>query len=707
MSTLDSLAPELIQRIVTELGNNVTDLRLVCKRMSSVLESHVLGSITIDITKLRLDVGISQLTTLATQGNHTATATHDLHIRNLCPLKDPFDRSPTWVLDPVTEKWGEKPPTPCPPEGKIAEEKMQAMLQVAIASLSNLRTLKYDSEWTPKAVMNAVKTLPLLESLELIVGSSNTADLQLQSLRNLQSLMISAPNNDYFMNIIEPISLLVAKSPNLHTLHVGPTYGPAASLHQLLRHCRPNLVLPLKHLGLQGVSVKLDSITLPHFRRLTSLTLHHYTTSESDSDRACVDKAESSRPDEIWAMLKTTDVRLTGIDVNQIPTSLLDYISSYSGLKKLRLARIDFETQEQSDLAAIQFYNTCLDKHTSSLEELVVKAEYEGGWCLGDEALVVISLCKKLKILEGCLVSAALADAVKSLIDLTTQLPRMEKLTVHPADLEAFRSYMCGYLSMAHSEDVTTRLSKCIGEYEVNEFSNPVPLILVDSKKFMMTPSEGAGGALRYRCDSMASPKKHRGVHGIMQTAVLDSTMFLQLLLDHDHVYPRFPSAGTYPANRCRAYSNRTFSDRLPLTLQSLDLMLAYHNSRRWRRRAITQRQTHDLHIRNLCPSKDPSEYRGTGRATARFIPSGSEDCRGKDAGHASGGHRLFKLALSNLRSLKWNIGEYDSKWTPTCRKNPGSLIRQITDGGRPGMEGRFSTLLRKTCTANFLRATK
>ena len=110
--------------------------------MSSILESHVLRSITIDITKLRLDVGISQLTTLATQGNRTATATHELHIRNLCPLKDPSDPSPTWVFDPITEKWGEQPPAPDSPEVKIAEEKMQAMLQVAIASLSNLRSLK-------------------------------------------------------------------------------------------------------------------------------------------------------------------------------------------------------------------------------------------------------------------------------------------------------------------------------------------------------------------------------------------------------------------------------------------------------------------------------------------------------------------------------------------------------------------------------------
>ena len=111
--------------------------------MSAVLESHILWSIAIDITKPRLDVGISQLTTLATQGNHAATATYHLHIRNLCPSKDPSDGSPNWVFDPCTKKWVEQPPTPYPPEVKIAEEMMQAMLQVAIASLSNLQSLKW------------------------------------------------------------------------------------------------------------------------------------------------------------------------------------------------------------------------------------------------------------------------------------------------------------------------------------------------------------------------------------------------------------------------------------------------------------------------------------------------------------------------------------------------------------------------------------
>jgi len=57
---------------------------------------------------------------------------------------------------------------------------------------------------------------------------------------------------------------------------------------------------------------------------------------------------------------------------------------------------------------------------------------------------------------------------------------------------------------MGHFQYVRKELSRCIREYEITESSKPVPLILINSRKFMMASSEGAGsvgGALRYQCD--------------------------------------------------------------------------------------------------------------------------------------------------------------------------------------------------------------
>ncbi|KIK00598.1 hypothetical protein K443DRAFT_679066 [Laccaria amethystina LaAM-08-1] len=64
-----------------------------------------------------------------------------------------------------------QPPTLGPPGVKIAEEKMQKLLQVAIASSQSLKWNigRHDSKWTPTAVVDAIKTLPSVKSLDLVL----------------------------------------------------------------------------------------------------------------------------------------------------------------------------------------------------------------------------------------------------------------------------------------------------------------------------------------------------------------------------------------------------------------------------------------------------------------------------------------------------------------------------------------------------------
>jgi len=213
---------------------------------------------------------------------------------------------------------------------------------------------------------------------------------------------------------MEPLTLLIANSPNLHTIHVGSTCsywdGPATTFHHLVKHCPSDRVLPLKDLGLRSLFVKLDNIALPHLQHLTSLTLLNVRKAKLGLDALSIDDGEISHPDEIWATLKAINVHLNEIDVDDGCAAFLDYVSSYSGLKRLRLAPNNFSTPEESDLAANCFYGCSLGKHVSSLEELSVRPPFEGGWCFGDRALVVISQCRKLKLLEGSLVSESIEE---------------------------------------------------------------------------------------------------------------------------------------------------------------------------------------------------------------------------------------------------------------------------------------------------------
>ena len=74
--------------------------------------------------------------------------------------------------------------------------------------------------------MGAIKTLPSLKSSELVVQDA-TAGLQLDFLRYSESIEISSPDNDYFVNIIDDRTpfALDCEFANLHTLKASGFAG--------------------------------------------------------------------------------------------------------------------------------------------------------------------------------------------------------------------------------------------------------------------------------------------------------------------------------------------------------------------------------------------------------------------------------------------------------------------------------------------------
>ena len=89
------------------------------------------------------------------------------------------------------------------------------------------------------------------------------------------------------------------------------------------------------------------------------------------------------------------------------------------------------------------------------------------------------------------------------MIDLTTQLPQLKKLIINSSNLECLRWARCGNPAMSHFQWVKTQLSRRINEYEASGSFEPVPLVIVDSRKFVTLPSASTGGiAMRYQWDS-------------------------------------------------------------------------------------------------------------------------------------------------------------------------------------------------------------
>jgi hypothetical protein len=92
------------------------------------------------------------------------------------------------------------------------------------------------------------------------------------------------------------------------------------------------------------------------------------------------------------------------VSVNIVEMAFLQYISSYSGLKKIQLVPENFPhwRRRDSEFSARRFYEECL---LHPVEELDVQPLYEGRWCLVDENVAVLCQCPRLRVLRGYIIS--------------------------------------------------------------------------------------------------------------------------------------------------------------------------------------------------------------------------------------------------------------------------------------------------------------
>jgi len=100
---------------------------------------------------------------------------------------------------------------------------------------------------------------------------------------------------------------------------------------------------------------------------------------------------------EIWKNFIGSGIHLQELKLDLITTSSVDYLLSYSGLKKLRLTvtGLESDNRERADL----FFNKCLVNHADTLEEFILIACKEGPWNFCSNNSRSIAKCTKLKFL--------------------------------------------------------------------------------------------------------------------------------------------------------------------------------------------------------------------------------------------------------------------------------------------------------------------
>jgi len=110
-------------------------------------------------------------------------------------------------------------------------------------------------------------------------------------------------------------------------------------------------------------------------------------------------------PRDIWSTFTGSGIQLEELVHNTTTTSLIDYLSTYSGLKKLKLSVSPFLNGSSSDTAATRFFNDVLPRHFETLENLSLEAYYEGKWCFTSHNAALITQCTKLNHLLMSMIS--------------------------------------------------------------------------------------------------------------------------------------------------------------------------------------------------------------------------------------------------------------------------------------------------------------
>ena len=249
------------------------------------------------------------------------------------------------------------------------------------------RTHVRDPTWLQVTIWRSIKALPNLRHLTIHPAFSE-CPLDLHALKELESITIFGTPRTGPEKFLDNLAKLCALSPKLTSLEVYHERGrKVLTLHDLF-HMRNNKSPPLqlRHLGLHSCSVRLDKVTLWHLRHLTSLNLKSNYVSPGFANSA----------GEFWRHFIGSGIHLQELKHDFITTSLIDYLSSYSGLKKLRL------TVDESDeclAVADPFFNTCLLNHVDTLEELILIAHSVSSWNFCSNNSRGISKCAKLKLL--------------------------------------------------------------------------------------------------------------------------------------------------------------------------------------------------------------------------------------------------------------------------------------------------------------------
>ncbi|KAJ6491063.1 hypothetical protein C8R45DRAFT_1213163 [Mycena sanguinolenta] len=319
-------------------------------------------------------------------------------------------------------------------------DKLVDLLDRTLASLSKIQTVVWHVHhrdlpwghhevfgWGQTAILHFLNTLPNLNNLELnIPNTLNVSELKVQTLRRF-----------------------TLKTPGHGR---GPSWRPL----------NPEAYEDFVHLIIS--QKQLSSLHIEGFVELSA----------------------------VWRMLRSkppNTVKVTEITTTVVTQELFDYLSSFSGIRKLTLRAPDGGNVDESNRLADTFFETVLPHHVESLEELSCPAAFESRFSFGRHNVDLVSSLHKLTKLEmsinagavrriksvasiGVSVKAKQADitpVVKLLLETAATLPALSSLTIVPAETERNRGMWCGNGRIHHKGAVATSIATAVMTFRTDE----------------------------------------------------------------------------------------------------------------------------------------------------------------------------------------------------------------------------------------------
>ena len=244
---------------------------------------------------------------------------------------------------------------------------------------------EHDCLWIQEIIWSIIQSFSALQYLHIETKFLRFTPT-FKAFTTLESISIDAGARSITPWLYASLSELYASCSTLTSLVIWDEWDlltERKSVDWIFLECSKN-VLPsrLRHLCLHGFLNRIDKSILPHLRQLTSLELIDMQYKYSDGD--------------IWSTLTGSGIQLEELVHDRTPISLIDYLSSYAGLKKLKLSVSPFTNISSSNKAAIRFFNDVLSRHVETLESLSLQSNYEGEWCFTLRNAGVIGQCTKL-----------------------------------------------------------------------------------------------------------------------------------------------------------------------------------------------------------------------------------------------------------------------------------------------------------------------